>query len=258
MVRSVLSLALVLVYSQATSFAEPPPPTAPTAPTAVAPTTPEQFDASRIAYAEGAKSYERGDYDAALTQFQRAYDLAPSPEFWFNIARCHERLGRWAEAAGAYERYLAGKPTVEDAVQIRERISDLRLRAHEVARLAQATAPPPPPPIAPPPPRPSLRVPALALLGVSVALAAGGFGAYFSEWSEYQSTRSACQSQCSSSSLDGLRTRVLAAQVSGGVLFALAGAALVADVILWVADARRGHGERRLSAIPRFDGQVRF
>jgi tetratricopeptide (TPR) repeat protein len=247
MVRSVLSLALVLVYSQATSFAQSPP----------APTTPEQFEASRVAYAEGASSYERGDYDAALQQFQRAYDLAPSPEFWFNIARCHERLGRWAEAAGAYERYLAGKPTVEDAVQIRERISDLRLRAHEVARLAQATAPPAPPPIVSPP-RPSLRVPALALLGVSVALAAGGFGAYFSEWSEYQSTRSACRSQCSSSSLDGLRTRVEAAQVSGGVLFALAGAALVADVILWVADARRGHGERRLSAIPRFDGQVRF
>ena len=216
------------------------------------PTTPEQFESSRQAYAEGAAAYERGAYDKALEHFQNAYDLAPSPEFWFNIARCHERLGRWAEAAAAYDRYLAGKPTVEDAVQIRERISDLKVRAAEAARAKQ---PPPAPVIVVQHDRPSLRVPALALLGVTVALAAGGTGAYLSEWSDYQSQKSACNGQCSPAQLDGLRSRVLAAQVSGGVLFALAGAALVADVILWIADARHGHHEQRSA---RLDGQVHF
>ncbi|MCU1282712.1 MAG: Thiol-disulfide isomerase, partial [bacterium] len=107
----------------------------------MAPTTPEQFELSRKEYADGAQAYERGDYDVALRHFQAAYDSAPSPELWFNIGRCHERLGRWAEAATAYDRYLAGKPTFDDAVQIREHISDLRLRAHEAARLAQPPAP---------------------------------------------------------------------------------------------------------------------
>jgi hypothetical protein len=40
---------------------------------------------------------------------------------------------------------------------------------------------------------------------------------------------------------------VQSAEVAGGVLWALAGAALVADVVLWVADAKRPH-ERRVAA----------
>ena len=240
MVKCAVAL-VVLLGSAAVARGEEPPPT-----------TPEQFERSRQAYAEGAAAYERGEYDKALAHFQNAYDLAPSPEFWFNIARCHERLGRWAAAATAYERYLAGKPTVEDAVQIRERISDLHVRAAEVARLQQ---PPPAPVVIAPPSRPSLRVPALVMLGVTVALAGGGAGAYFSEWSDYQSQKSACNGRCSPAQLDGLRTRVLTAQVTGGALWALAGAALVADVILWIAEAKRGQHERRSAML---DGQVHF
>src|SRR6476620_1203620 len=109
MVRSVVAVAVLLGCVAVARAAEP------------VPTTPEQFESARQAYAEGAAAYERGAYEKALEHFQNAYDLAPSPEFCCNIARCHERLGRWAEAAAAYDRYLAGKPTVEDAVQIRER-----------------------------------------------------------------------------------------------------------------------------------------
>jgi tetratricopeptide (TPR) repeat protein len=245
MLRTVLSLALILLATplsraRAQATATPPP---------VQPTTPEQFEESQQQYRAGASAYERGEYDVALKHFQAAYHLAPSPEFWFNIGRCHERLGRWAEAAQAYESYLAGKPTVEDAVQIRERISDLKVRAHEAARLAQPLPAPvvaQPPVVMAPPPRRSLRVPALALAGVTVALGAGGVGAWFSEWSDYQARRAACQSRCSPDSVDGLRTRVQAAEVTAGALWALAGAALVADVVLWILDGRR-HEERRVA-----------
>jgi tetratricopeptide (TPR) repeat protein len=242
MLRTVPSLALLLLAAPV-AWAQQPPASPPAA--TVTPTTPEQFEASQKQYAAGASAYEHGEYDVALAHFQAAYESAPSPELWFNIGRCHERLGRWAGAAAAYESYLAGKPTVEDAVQIRERISDLKVRAHEAARLAQ---PPPPAPLPPPPlpPRRSLRVPALALLGVTVALGAGGVGTYFSEWSDYQSRRATCQSRCAPDSLDGLRTRVQSAQIAAGALWALAGAALAADVVLWILDGRRP-GERRLS-----------
>jgi hypothetical protein len=263
MVKCAVAVALLLGSVSAAGADEPasaaptqttPPTTtpAPTAPTTPPPTTPEQFERSRQAYAEGAAAYERGNYDKALAHFQNAYDLAPSPEFWFNIARCHERLGRWAEAASAYERYLSGKPTVEDAIQIRERISDLRVRAAEAARVQQSPAPVV---IAPPPERPRLVVPALVMLGVTVTLAAGGAGAYFSEWSDYQAQKSACMGNCSPAQLDGLRTRVFTAQVAGGVLWALAGASLVADVILWIADGKRGPHERRRAML---DGKVHF
>jgi hypothetical protein len=246
-------VGVLLLALAPTGRADEPPPAAPPPPI---PTTPEQFETSRKEYDEGARAYEHGQYDEALRHFEAAQHAAPSPEFWYNIGRCHERLGRWAEAATAYERYLAGKPTVEDAVQIRERISDLRLRAHEAARLTQAPALPPPPA---PPPRHPLRVPALILLGVTVALAAGGTGAYFSAWSEYQSRRDACQGSCSPDSLDGLRTRVQTAEVAGGVLWALAGTALVADVVLWIVDAQRPRAERRIAVTLRSGGlEVRF
>lgn len=246
--RTVVAAALVLTgaaaaRAQPTDTPAPPAAATPAAATP-APTTPEQFEASRAEYSAGAAAYEHGDYDVALVHFQAAYKLAPSPELWFNIGRCHERLGRWTAAASAYESYLAGKPTVDDAAQIREHISDLRLRAAEAARLAQ-----PPPAPAPPPPAPpsrSLRAPAIALAAVTVALAAGGVGTYFSEWSDYQSRRAACQSQCTAAALDGLRSRVQTAEVAAAALWAVAGAALVADVTLWILDARQHrHAERQ-------------
>ncbi|MCU1276687.1 MAG: hypothetical protein JWM53_233, partial [bacterium] len=120
---------------------------------------------------------------------------------------------------------------------------------------AQPPAPAPPPL---PTPRASLRVPALVLLGVTVALAATATGVYLSEWSDYQSQRTACMAQCSPQALDGLRTRITTAQVAGGVLFGLAGTALVADVILWIADARRPRAERRLATAAAGALEVRF
>jgi tetratricopeptide (TPR) repeat protein len=267
MLRIVAFAATLIMVTGAARAQQPPTtpapttpaPTTSTTPATATPTTPEQFEQSRQEYAAAAGAYERGDYDVALKHFQAAYQLAPSPELWFNIGRCHERLGRWAEAATAYERYLAGKPTVEDAVQIRERISDLRLRAHEAARLVQA--PPPvvlPPPPAPAPPPRSLRAPAIALGAVTVALAAGGVGTWFSEWSDYQSRKNACQGTCSAASLDGLRTRVQTAEVAAAALWAVAGAALVADVTLWILDARRRHGERPPATASAADFVVRF
>src|SRR5260370_21335714 len=106
MLRTVLSLALLLLAAPC-AWGQQPPASPPAA--TVKPTTPEQFEESQKRYAAGASAYERGEYDVALAHFQAAYDAAPSPEFWFNIGRCHERLGRWAEAAAAYESYLAGK-----------------------------------------------------------------------------------------------------------------------------------------------------
>lgn len=249
MLRSLVCMAALLLGGVGWGDDKAPAATATAPAPVVPPTTPEEYEQSRRDYAEGARLYQQGEYDLALKRFQAAYRAAPSPEFWFNIARCHERLGRWAEAAAAYESYLAGKPNVDDAVQIRERISDLRVRAAEVARLS---TPPPPslPPPAPssPPPRASLRVPALALLGVTVALGAGGAGAWLSEWSDYSTAKSACMSSCSPQSVDGLRTRVHQAEVAAGVLWAFAGAALVADVILWAIDARQRR-ERNLPSL---------
>jgi hypothetical protein len=165
----------------------------------------------------------------------------------FELARTQVEEGIKARDRGeldlALEHFRAAY-ALAPSPEIKQHILDVKVR-----RLEAHVAPPAP---APQPivqaHKPSLRVPALALLGVSIALAAGGVGAWFSEWSEYTAQRHACLQMCAPSSLDGLRTRVADAQIAGAVLWSLAGAALVADVVLWIVEGRR-HRERNFAMV---------
>jgi tetratricopeptide (TPR) repeat protein len=185
---------------------------------------------ARQFYDLGAEAYEKGDYPAALRAFEAAWAEAPHAELQFNIARCHERMGKYEEAARALELYLATKKNAPDILEMRARIAELRLRAHPQP-LDAAT---PPPPAA----APGLRIAAGVMLGTTLALAAAGTGAYFSAWGDYATQRDSCQGRCAPGELDNLRSRVEVAQLSGAVLFTLAGVALITDVTLWVVDAR--------------------
>jgi len=198
---------------------------------------PEEItEMARTFYESGVQAYEKGDFPTALRAFESAFGTLPSPEFQFNIARCHERLGHWGAAASAYQQYLHGKANAPDADEIRMRIAELSMRERE-AEAARTSLHPTAPPTPARPAR-TLRIAAASLLGATLALGGAGTGAYLSEWSEYTRQRDACQSMCSPASLDGLRTRVELARLSGGILWGLAGAALVADVVLWIVDAR--------------------
>jgi tetratricopeptide (TPR) repeat protein len=186
--------------------------------------------ASHQYYDLGAQAYEKGDYAAALRAFEAAWAEAPNPELQFNIARCHEHLFQWAAAAEAYQIYVQNKPDAPDSYELKARIAELRRRAYETQH-----------PSAPAPSQPThngLRAGAAVTLGAALVFAGAGTGAYLSAWDEYDSKRSACAGRCAPETLDGLRTRVQVAQVSGAVLFTLAGVALVTDVALWVLDAR--------------------
>jgi hypothetical protein len=63
-------------------------------------------DARRL-FEEGARRFEAGDYEVALARFRAAYQRAPRAKILLNIATTLARLGRSAEAADAYEQYLA-------------------------------------------------------------------------------------------------------------------------------------------------------
>lgn len=62
----------------------------------------------RVSRAE--KLYEDGNYDAALTEFQRAYDTMtghPARNYvLFNIGKCQEKLYRYDSAINSYRTYL--------------------------------------------------------------------------------------------------------------------------------------------------------
>ncbi len=76
---------------------------------------------AREHFERGVELFNEGRNDAALAEFDRAYEIAPAPPVLYNIARVHEALGDAVKAADAYAKYL------EDAGD-----SLSRRRRHEV------------------------------------------------------------------------------------------------------------------------------
>lgn len=74
----------------------------------------------------GQRHYQAGEFQAAIAEFTRAYELLPLPELQYNIARSHEQLGDLHHAIDAFERYLRASPDASDADEVRARIEWLR------------------------------------------------------------------------------------------------------------------------------------
>lgn len=82
------------------------------------------------AHAELAKAaFARGDFAIAHDEFARAFDLAPIPDLIYDLALCEERLGRFADAAHSFERYLAAVPTAGERGELLPHIARLRAQA---------------------------------------------------------------------------------------------------------------------------------
>ncbi|MBN1608799.1 MAG: PEGA domain-containing protein [Polyangiaceae bacterium] len=78
-----------------------------------------QYRAAQQYFDRGVAFFEAENFEAALTEFERAYDrLQGHPKRFFvldNIGQCHERLFRYDRALEYYHRYLAeGGPSAED------------------------------------------------------------------------------------------------------------------------------------------------
>jgi hypothetical protein len=112
------------------------------------------IDDAKKAFAEGKAAFERGDYESALSSYQRANMILPAPNLYYNIGATYERLGRYQEAALAFDKYfeMTGTPTTDD-----ERAFQDKLRTRADADRRRPNLPPPravTPPPAPPPQQP--------------------------------------------------------------------------------------------------------
>ncbi|MBZ5700616.1 MAG: tetratricopeptide repeat protein [Acidobacteriia bacterium] len=76
----------------------------------------------------GMLELEAGKFDAALTDFSRAAEIAPSPAAYFWLGRALENKGEYQRAAGAYAAALRLAPGMVDA---RARLEALRAKAGE-------------------------------------------------------------------------------------------------------------------------------
>jgi hypothetical protein len=88
-------------------------------------------------FRKGLELYNDGDYQAALVEFRRAYDLAPSYQVLYNIGQVYFQLQDYAGALTALERYLAeggaGVPAArradveKDVAKLRQRVAHLEV-----------------------------------------------------------------------------------------------------------------------------------
>jgi hypothetical protein len=78
-----------------------------TAPAAPAPATEgSEVDQARQHFATATKLYKDGDFDAALVQFERAYEVKPNYKVLYNIGQTYFQLRQYVEARDAMQRYV--------------------------------------------------------------------------------------------------------------------------------------------------------
>lgn len=220
----------------------------------------QQTGEAKAAFIEGKRQYNIGHWRTALEAFQKAYTLSGDPALLFNIAQAHRQAGDLGEALTAYRSFLRERPDAPNRELVEARIADLEAQL-KVAKVKEPTvapelakpdkpdkATPPPttvlPPVVPPPPPTVVVVTQpgstattpppsassgrwLAWTGVgATALAAtGAIIAGLSVNSRYDSLVSTCgglPDGCSSSQVDGVRSRVLLTNILWGVTGVLA------------------------------------
>lgn len=85
----------------------------------------------------GLAAQSSGDYDTAITFYEKAAALVPHPVLTFNIAQAHRLAGRIERALQLYRAYLAADPKGSQAATAREIVAEIERQRAEAARLAE-------------------------------------------------------------------------------------------------------------------------
>lgn len=128
---SAASIAAFVACASSPAFAQGAPPAAakapagpatpagPAGPAAKGPAAPagaesaDPVERARVHYERGLQLFNEENYDAALFEFERAYELAPSYKILYNMGRIQRQQNNYAAAMRSYERYLReGKDAV--------------------------------------------------------------------------------------------------------------------------------------------------
>lgn len=195
---------------------------------------PNDDERARTHFESGRLHFDEGDYEAALAEFQSAYELSGRDQLLFNLYLAYERLGRTREAADHLERYLA-----TDLVPEGDRETLTRRLAHLRERTAADEAPDPMPETAPGTEGDAhpLLVPGIAVLaagGVGLALFGILGGLALAEDGALASRCGADAGRtCTDADVSGLRSLSIGADVS----LAIGLAAAATGAVLLILDA---------------------
>jgi tetratricopeptide (TPR) repeat protein len=73
----------------------------------------------------GARHYDLSEWEQALVEFKEAYRQMPDPNFLYNIAQCHRKLGHVDDALTFYRTYLRRAPEAANRGEVERRITEL-------------------------------------------------------------------------------------------------------------------------------------
>src|SRR4051812_23010523 len=127
------SSTLALLLAALPAHAEVAPPAA----TPPQPATGEvnELELARQHFTQGTKLYKDGDFDAALVQFERAYEVKPNYKVLYNIGQAYFQLRQYVEARDAMDRYIregGNQVDAERLAQVNKDIADLQKRIARV------------------------------------------------------------------------------------------------------------------------------
>lgn len=89
---------------------------------AVSPARADDRETASIHFQAAQAAERRGDWQAMIDEYERAYKLAPHPSVLFNMAKGYEKLSRYREAADLLRRYLHDAPDADDRAAVEARI----------------------------------------------------------------------------------------------------------------------------------------
>ena len=202
----------------------------------------EEEERAKAHFLAGQSYYDQASYADALKEFNEAYRLSQKPALLYNVARCYEALGRFAEAVGMLQRYLADEPETTDRAAIEERIRNLQERQKQADKAPPPVVIPPPPIVTapPPPPEPRHRQWTWIVGGAGVALLGAALGTGVASQLDYNDLEKSCPGPgfgCTgkdSSNID--RGKQLS--VATDVLWPIGAAAVVGGVVLFFVEGR--------------------
>lgn len=193
--------------------------------------------------------YAAHDYDAAIADYQAAYDAMPDPLFLFDIAQSYRRLHDCDHALAFYRDYLRQRPEADNHELVERFIIEMSDCATPEPAPATAPAPVALPPqqtraaSAPPFSNRTLRLAGITSAALGVVLI--GTAVYFSSQAgdEAQQLETACARGCAGGSVVGIDRAGTVDDHDAIALYALGGAAVAAGVGAIVWSAVRAPGE---------------
>jgi hypothetical protein len=104
---TVVAVAVTLLSTAAYAQAPAPATSPPGAPATAGPPSASAIDAARKHYEAGITMFDTGDYEPALTEFERAYQLAPNYRIFYNLGKIHRMLKDYVQALKDFQRFLS-------------------------------------------------------------------------------------------------------------------------------------------------------